>query len=129
MKKVIINNTEYAEHDLKCPECSAPMRLRPSKYGLFYGCSRYPLCSSAHGAHPDGSPLGIPADKKTKEARIRAHGFFDTLWKEEYMSRGDAYKWMQKKMNLEEDDAHIGKFTFEQCREREGYVNEFFDEV
>lgn len=28
----------------KCPKCGAPMILRTSKYGKFYGCSNYPSC-------------------------------------------------------------------------------------
>jgi DNA helicase-4 len=28
----------------KCPKCGAPMVLRTSKYGKFYGCSKYPRC-------------------------------------------------------------------------------------
>lgn len=27
-----------------CPDCQAQMRLRESKTGWFYGCSRYPAC-------------------------------------------------------------------------------------
>jgi len=27
-----------------CSKCGAEMRLRPGKYGEFYGCSRYPRC-------------------------------------------------------------------------------------
>jgi hypothetical protein len=29
---------------ISCPHCSSPMRKRKSKYGLFWGCSRYPSC-------------------------------------------------------------------------------------
>src|SRR5262249_10089543 len=28
----------------KCPDCGAPLRQRFSKFGRFYGCSRYPEC-------------------------------------------------------------------------------------
>lgn len=28
-----------------CPECGAPMKERHGKYGVFYGCSRFPSCS------------------------------------------------------------------------------------
>ncbi len=83
---------------LKCPECGARMTLRESslfkdKKGnntLWYQCTE---CPSRHGAHPDGSPLGFPADKKTQQARIRAHKVFDKLWKEMGMSRTGAYKY------------------------------------
>lgn len=57
------------------------MMLRNSRYGLFWGCSRFPECRSTHGAHPDGRPLGKPATAEVKQARIAAHAAFDRLWK------------------------------------------------
>ncbi len=111
-----------------CAECGAPMVLRSTiKYvyasrspRLFYGCTRWPQCSGAHGAHPDGQPLGIPADRETRIARIAAHDAFDSLWKRDggrRMSRRDAYRLMQHLMGMREDEAHIGRFTAEQCKE------------
>ena len=102
---------------LACPECGAPMELKPSKFGLFYGCTRWRNtgCNGSHGAHPDGSPLGTPADRKTKDARIAAHAAFDTLWKDGKMRRKKAYRWMQRTLGMTEDEAHIGKFSVEQC--------------
>jgi len=91
------------------------MRLRNSRYGLFYGCQRFPACKATHGAHPDGKPLGVPADEETKQARIRAHDYFDRMWKRSRMARGHAYAWMQRAMGLTCDEAHIGRFTKEQC--------------
>ena len=102
-------------HDLNCGECEAPMVLRDSRYGKFYGCSRFPRCRGTIGAHPDGTPLGIPANKATKGARIRAHDVFDRLWMTSLMTRDGAYRWMCRVMDLSEDEAHIGKFTIEQC--------------
>jgi hypothetical protein len=101
--------------DHPCPECDGEMVLRNSRYGLFYGCTKFPNCRAAHGAHPDGRPLGVPADKETKQARIRAHDAFDTLWKSGLMKRGEAYRWMQDAMGMSEDEAHIGRFGSEQC--------------
>ena len=109
-----------------CPECGGRMVLRPSKYGLFYGCAAYPICKAAHGAHADGQPLGIPADKPTKDARIRAHAAFDRLWKETRMTRSDAYGWMRGEMGLSRDDAHIGRFTISQCEDLIRKVDRWF---
>jgi ssDNA-binding Zn-finger/Zn-ribbon topoisomerase 1 len=101
--------------EIQCPECGAPMLLRDSRYGPFYGCSRFPECRSAHGAHPDGRPLGIPATKLTKDARIRAHAAFDSFWRARDWRRGQAYAWMQQALGLAKDEAHIGRFDIEQC--------------
>jgi ssDNA-binding Zn-finger/Zn-ribbon topoisomerase 1 len=100
----------------KCGECGSPMILRESRYGKFWGCSRFPQCKGTHGAHQaDGRPLGTPADKETKAARIKAHAAFDMLWKGREMSRTDAYRWMGEAMKLPPEQRHIGEFTTEQC--------------
>lgn len=104
-----------------CPECGAKMTLRKTtKFSyknkaprLFYGCSRWPDCSGIHGAHPDGRPLGFPADKPTKEARIRAHEAFDVLWKTGKYKRGEAYKMLAKLM--EREVVHFGEFDLNEC--------------
>ena len=100
-----------------CPECNSEMVLRNSKYGLFYGCSRYPECKGAHGAHQSsGKPLGIPADKETKTWRMKAHDAFDKLWKKYGYKRKDSYKLLQTIMGLNEKEAHIGRFDKKQCQ-------------
>lgn len=100
-----------------CPECKAEMVLRNSKYGLFYGCSRYPECKATHGAHNNsGKPLGIPGDKETKEWRIKAHNVFDSNCKKYGLKRGEAYKLLQTIMGLNSKEAHIGRFNKEQCQ-------------
>jgi ssDNA-binding Zn-finger/Zn-ribbon topoisomerase 1 len=111
-----------------CPECGSAMVLRTSKFGPFYGCIEYPKCKAAHGAHADGRPLGTPADAVTKKARIQAHDAFDELWKGGAMSRREAYAWMQRAMGLSKDDAHIGKFTADQCDKLKTLVGKYMGE-
>lgn len=104
--------------DLKCGECSSDMILRNSKHGIFYGCSRYPDCKGTHGAHPDGSPLGVPADKETKEWRMKTHKVFDPLWKDRKYgySRKDAYELLQRLTGLPPEDCHISRFDISTCK-------------
>src|SRR6516164_6239231 len=33
-----------------CPECGAPMKLRPGRRGFFLGCSKYPKCKGTREA-------------------------------------------------------------------------------
>lgn len=103
--------------DLVCPECQSPMVLRRSKYksGAFYACEKYPKCSGTHSAHSSGAPLGTPANKETKLARMRAHTEFDKLWKEKGLSRRQAYFKLQAIMHMNDEEAHIAKFTKEDC--------------
>ncbi len=104
--------------DVTCPDCGGRMVLRNSKFGPFYGCENYPKCKATHGAHPDGRPLGIPANKETKQWRMKAHDVFDKLWKgrNASMTRKQAYKWFQENMGLTAGEAHIGKFNIKQCQ-------------
>lgn len=113
-----------------CPDCGGDMVLRKSKRfdRLFYGCERWPECQAAHGAHPDGEPLGIPANRETKDARIRAHDAFDRLWKNHGpMDRKQAYLWMQERMKMTPEEAHIGRFTKEECEGLESAVQGEFE--
>lgn len=104
---------------LACPDCGAPMKLKGSRHGLFYGCTKWSetRCCGSHGAHPDGRPLGIPATRDTKDARIRAHAVFDQLWQYRGAKRREAYRWMKRVMQLSRSEAHIGRFTLEQCEQ------------
>lgn len=102
---------------LICPECGDLMELRNSKYGLFYGCVRYPECTGTHGAHNNsGEPLGIPANKETKEWRIRAHAAFDKVWKKYGYTRPESYRLLQTVMGMTAGEAHIGRFDKGQCQ-------------
>jgi len=46
----------------------------------FYGCSRWPDCRATHGAHPDGKPMGVPADAETKKLRQGVHKQAERIW-------------------------------------------------
>lgn len=94
-----------------CPDCGSLMVLRDGQYGKFWGCSQFPKCEGAHSAHPDGTPLGIPANKETKNARIQAHAEFDRLWRNGPLSRRQAYRWLQ---GLPLPD-HIAEMSKDEC--------------
>lgn len=115
---------------VKCPECGAPMTLitKNAKYGPFYGCVmfRQTGCRGTHSAHANGQPMGVPGDRETKAARVRAHAAFDQLWTGGKMSRKKAYQWMQETMHLTKRQAHIGKFDVEQCEALITHIQERF---
>jgi len=115
-----------ARRDLECGECGAIMEIRTSDNGPFYGCSRFPVCKGTHGAHHDGRPLGKPADKETRLARIQAHRVFDLIWKEKHRTRSQAYAWMRKKLKLSQSEAHIGLFGLTECEHLIQCVKEDF---
>lgn len=101
---------------MKCPDCGNRMIFKDYGPGKqFYGCSNFPKCRTTHAAHPDGSPMGWPANKQTRKARLRLHREFDYLWQSGIMSRKEAYKLLMSITGLKQEDCHIGKFTENQC--------------
>jgi hypothetical protein len=119
-RKVRIGLKTYTEvGGLKCAECGNELVLKEDKYGVRYlpaSCDRE-YCVGSVGAHPDGRPLGKPADRRTKLARINAHEEFDRLWKNGgRMARAQAYAWMIRALGIEAKDAHIGEFDAARCR-------------
>jgi ssDNA-binding Zn-finger/Zn-ribbon topoisomerase 1 len=103
------------------PDCGGDMVLRDSKFGKFYGCVRWPACDATHGAHPDGTPLGVPANKETKQARMAAHAAFDQLWHRatragRKSARSKAYAWLREQLGLTKDQCHIGRFDKAMCQ-------------
>jgi hypothetical protein len=102
--------------DDPCPECGGELVLRESQHGRFYGCRSWPKCTGTHGAHEDGTPLGTPADRRTKLYRQAAHAVFDLLWRSGRLTRSEAYAWMARSMGLTREEAHIARFTAYQCR-------------
>lgn len=46
----------------------------------------------------------------------RAHESFDKLWREEHVSRDEAYQWMAHEFGLRRHEAHIKFLTTDQCK-------------
>lgn len=66
-----------------------------------------------------GKKLGKFIDKQTQSWRLKAHQSFDRLFQGQnpLMTRTEAYHYLQYLMNLDQKDAHIGRFNILQCRE------------
>lgn len=115
MSTLSILSTKYKAN---CGECGSPMVLKQSYRfpSPFWSCSRFPECRGSHGAHPDGKPLGVPANKETKDWRIRAHDEFDKIWKtkEFGVTRQQAYKMLASLMCKHR--IHIGESNVDECK-------------
>lgn len=86
--------------------------------GLVWVCSRRPDCQNRVGAHPDGTPYGTLCDDETRKLRRLVHTQFDPLWqsaKHPKSARNRVYAWLARKMELTDDECHVGKFSKEQC--------------
>ncbi len=114
--------------NLKCPYCGSQALLRPASvvYGEraadpaapFYVCARYPSCDSYVAAHRGSRlPMGTLADKSLRRKRIQAHAAFDRLWADGLMTKRQAYHWLQAKLDLPEQETHIGKFSDFRCEQ------------
>ena len=112
--------------NIKCPYCGSRAMLRPASvvYGEratdpgapFYVCARYPACDSYVAAHRTTRlPMGTLANAELRRKRIQAHAAFGRLEKNGLMSKRQAYLWLQAKLNLPEQEAHIGKFSTFRC--------------
>ena len=122
--------------DLKCPDCGGLMELathpewtypggNPRKY---YHCTDRLFCTATHWAHPDGTPLGVPGDRATKLARTEAHDALDRLQARFGIHKALVYFWLQRTMHLSVVEAHIGRFTIDQCSEVVRHVNTVLDQ-
>lgn len=61
-------------------------------------------------------PLGRLADSELRAAKIQAHNAFDPLWRSGQMTRGEAYGWLARKLEIDKSSCHIGMFSVEECK-------------
>lgn len=104
------------EADLECPECDTGKLRRQysQKMRRFYYKCNQEDCEGYIGAHPDGSPLGIPGNKKIRVKRQEAHSVFDRLWQEGHCKRTTAYRIMGEHMGIQ-GELHIANLDWEGC--------------
>lgn len=78
-----------------CPDCGKRMFLQKSRRR--YRCEDYPKCRGSHGAHPDGSPMGIAVPREVRLLRAEVHSRLNANWN--YRDRNDRarmYDWLRK---------------------------------
>jgi ssDNA-binding Zn-finger/Zn-ribbon topoisomerase 1 len=55
--------------DVKCPECGGPMVSRNGKYGVFWGCKKYPDCAGTRDSE------GRSKAERNAEPKQQERGF------------------------------------------------------
>lgn len=111
---------------LLCPYCNCMAIISPSSiiykgkdYGNVWICSRWPDCDAYVGCHKADDkknlPLGRLANSRLRQLKKQAHEIFDECWKSGRRKRNDAYIWIQNRMGLDKEFAHIGEFNEDQC--------------
>lgn len=94
MKKILI-----------CPLCGRVATSTKTQYGVRNNC-----CSLWSWGD---SPL---VDKRTHNARKRAHEYFDIIWKEGFMTRSQAYAWLAKSLKISRNKAHMKKMDYKMAK-------------
>lgn len=113
-----------------CPYCGDEANRVDSKvvYGKSYGeimlCA---ACDAYVGVHKEGkyegNALGMLANRTTRQQRIKAHGYFDTLYMKaakarkvsKLTARNLMYEWLSKQMGYPRMVTHIGMFNNTEC--------------
>lgn len=81
---------------------------------IFWKCIS---CDAHVGCHPGtDKPLGRLAKKELRQLRMKAHSSFDLVRDRLRLSRRGTYKWLADKMDIPEDECHMGMFNEVQCR-------------
>lgn len=103
-----------------CPYCKRRAQLVDSKevydrsYGMIFLCRP---CQAWVGCHKGTKrPLGRLANAELRQWKSKAHLYFDRSWRGKKKSRGRAYELLAEKLNIDQEDAHIGMFDVEQCK-------------
>jgi hypothetical protein len=105
-----------------CPYCRGTPEWVENKevyggknYGKSYMMYLCRKCDARVGCHNNTKrPLGVLANKETREWRMKAHAVFDPLWKTGKMERDDAYKILQRHFNRQ---VHIAQSDIETCKQ------------
>lgn len=102
-----------------CPYCGNATTLIDSSeiYGTSYGpiyicrpCNAYVGCYK--GTH---TALGRLANQELREAKKKAHHYFDQLWKPQVQKRPLEYLWLSQQLGIPKEFTHIGMSNTNQC--------------
>ncbi len=121
---------------IKCPYCGSQAFLRPASVvhthtqpsEEVYVCARYPACDAYVSAHLESHlPMGTLANKNLRIKRRQAHIALNQLWEQGFMTRKEAYRWLQVQLGLPESEAHIGRFSEYRCEQVIALCGRFAD--
>lgn len=101
-----------------CPYCNHLVVLTSNKeiYGKEYGNGRCYLCRKCgasvgvHGGPKGITPLGILATKEMKVLKQCCHDLFDHIWKSKRIGRGELYRRLAERLDIDVKDCHFGHF-------------------
>lgn len=111
-----------------CPYCGDETQLLSDEevYGQSYGgkCWVCWPCAAWVGCHKGtDKALGRLANKELRDAKQRAHAYFDILWRAKMKkgysktkARRLAYTWLSEELKIPFHLTHIGMFNLNECK-------------
>lgn len=113
--------------EVLCDYCKKPaqlvsgVKIYPHRTDLndlkFWNCEQ---CKAYVGCHKNSKkniPLGRLANSELRIWKQNAHSCFDPIWKSGKIDRPNAYAWLAKRMGIDKEFCHIGRFSVEQCKQ------------
>ena len=113
------NAEKYVAIPTKCNLCGGEVIYTSNNYiyGREYGngkCYLCKKCGAYTGVHTGTRrALGILADKKMREMKIKCHDKFDKMWKTT-KQRNDMYEVLAHEMGIPREHCHFGHFDLEE---------------
>lgn len=87
--------------------------LHKKKFWVCWGCDAWVGC---HEREDGAEPLGTLAKEDLRDARIKAHDAFDSLWRHGEMSREEAYSWLAQALGIPPFKCHISRMDLDYVR-------------
>ena len=112
-----------SQWNVVCGYCGNPAPLVDSEeiygrsFGFVYWCRPCDAYVGVHRDSPTYQPKGTLANAELREWRRRAHAAFDPLWQSGGMKRPEAYRHMQRLLDISPEEAHIGSFDIDRCKQ------------
>jgi len=101
-----------------CPKCGDRMRRTYDTFGEYFTCFRFDSCNERIAGKSYGKYYTKAFNKKPVIGywRHKAHKMFDYSWQRYGMTRPASYIALQKIMRKTKEEAHISKFTVDECK-------------
>ena len=124
-------------HAKVCPYCKSSTKIisETEVYGREYkgrkliACINFPKCDSYVGTHDDGTALGRLANKNLRNRKKQAHFWFDKIWQEKYLERGELYQELSEFLDLPPEYTHVGMFSETTCIKTENWAKKYYNEL
>ena len=123
-----------------CPYCFKKTvyidseKVYVKSYGMIYFCRS---CDAWVGVHKGSNiSFGRLANSELREARKKAHYFFDKLWNEKIRqgftktkAREKAYEWLSNELKMSRKETHISWFDVDMCKKAEVLCKYYVDKL